>query len=156
MKNQNSFSEELIFEEKQPLYKNKIVLFIFIIISGIAVFVSLQTKVASSIWATSAIILLFCISLLKLKTKVYSDVIKVSISPFLLYKTIEKEDILEVEDVKYNPLLDWGGWGIRFNLKGVAYNMYGDRGVKLTMKSGKIILIGSQKSHLLCDAILKS
>ncbi len=92
---------------------------------------------------------------LNLKTKVFSDSISVIMFPFVINKVIKKEDILKAEDVKYSPLLDWGGWGIKISFKGIAYTMYGNRGVKLTMKNGKIILLGSQKSYLLFDAILK-
>lgn len=159
MKTYQKESEELIFKEKQPLYKNKVMAFICFVVS-LLTFASLtQGKLNPTnllIAFSSLGVLILIIALLNLKTKVFSDSIQVTMFPFLINKTIKKENILKSEDVKYSPLLDWGGWGIRFNFKGVAYNMYGSRGVKLTMKNGKIILLGSQKSHLLYDAILKS
>ncbi len=33
--------------------------------------------------------------------------------------------------------------------------MYENRGVKLTMRNGRVVLLGSQKSYLLYDAILR-
>ncbi len=48
---------------------------------------------------------------------------------------------------KYNPILDYGGWGIRFGLggKGKAYNIAGNMGLQLELKTGKKILIGTQQ-----------
>ena len=48
---------------------------------------------------------------------------------------------------KYNPILDYGGWGIRFGLggKGKAYNISGNIGLQLELKTGKKILFGTQQ-----------
>lgn len=48
---------------------------------------------------------------------------------------------------KYSPLADFGGWGIRLGLggKGKAYNVDGNMGLQIELKTGKKILIGTQK-----------
>ncbi len=48
---------------------------------------------------------------------------------------------------KYSPLGDFGGWGIRLGLggKGKAYNVDGNMGLQIELKTGKKILIGTQK-----------
>lgn len=56
----------------------------------------------------------------------------------------------EVEAVyvrTYEPLREYGGWGIRFSVsrKGRAYNVSGNIGLQLRLKSGKPILFGTQK-----------
>ena len=158
MKNHKEKSEEPIFEEEQKAYKNKTILFVCFVVSLITLASFMQGKLNTTnlVAAFSTLGILFVLTaFLNLKTKIFTDSIQVTMFPFLINKTIKKEDILKAEDVKYNPLLDWGGWGIKINFKGIAYNMYGNRGVKLTMKNGKIILLGSQKSHLLYDAILR-
>jgi hypothetical protein len=158
MKNHNEKIEEPIFEEKQNAYKNKALLFVCFVVSLLTLASFMQGKLDVTNLAvpfSTLGILALLVALLNLKTKVFSDSIKVSMLPFVINKTIKKSDILKAEDIKYNPLLDWGGWGIKINFKGIAYNMYGNRGVKLTMKSGRIILLGSQKSYLLYDAILR-
>jgi hypothetical protein len=63
------------------------------------------------------------------------------------------EDIMKVEATTYNPLRDYGGWGIRYGKKGKAYNVSGDQGVRLTLKDGKTVLIGSKNHEMLCSAI---
>ena len=65
-------------------------------------------------------------------------------------------DLLDVRAalaVKYRPIRDYGGWGIRIGAKGWAYNVSGDRGVELEMKDGTLLLIGSQRSEALAAAI---
>ena len=48
---------------------------------------------------------------------------------------------------KYNPILEYGGWGIRLGIfgKGRAYNVYGNMGMQLVFKDGKKLLLGTQK-----------
>ena len=42
---------------------------------------------------------------------------------------------------------------MRFGRRGRAYNVSGDRGVELTLANGKRVLIGSQRSEELAEAI---
>ena len=53
----------------------------------------------------------------------------------------------------YSPLKDYGGWGIRYGRKGKAYNVSGNKGVLLTLKDGKNVLIGSKNHEVVCSAI---
>ena len=55
----------------------------------------------------------------------------------------------------YRPLLEYGGWGIRYAPfgKGWAYNVHGSQGVQLELTNGKRILIGSQRAEELARAI---
>lgn len=66
---------------------------------------------------------------------------------------IKKEDIDNFKALKYNPILDYGGWGIRHRFKGKAYNIRGNKGVKIYLKNGKTILFGSQKNQELEKAL---
>ncbi|NVL91956.1 MAG: hypothetical protein HWN71_02845 [Desulfobacterales bacterium] len=53
----------------------------------------------------------------------------------------------------YNPLKDYGGWGIRYGRGGRAYNVSGNRGVYLELSNGKSLLIGSLQPEELARAI---
>lgn len=57
--------------------------------------------------------------------------------------------------IKYDPLKDYGGWGIKHNKHGKAYTLSGDKGLLLYLKSGKRILIGTQKDLELTNFLLK-
>ena len=61
-------------------------------------------------------------------------------------KVIKAEDILRYEVKKYNPLKDYGGWGIRLGSfgKGKAYNVSGNMGVLFEFKNGKKFMLGTQ------------
>lgn len=56
------------------------------------------------------------------------------------------------EDVKaayvrvYQPILEYGGWGMRYTFRnGKAYNVMGNAGLQLQLKNGKKIMLGTQK-----------
>jgi len=47
--------------------------------------------------------------------------------------------------VGYDPVRDFGGYGVRSGRRGQAYIARGDRGVELELQDGRKILIGSQE-----------
>ena len=53
----------------------------------------------------------------------------------------------------YDPIGEYGGWGIKYGKMGKAYNVSGNRGVQLEFADRKSILIGSQKPEQLDSAI---
>ncbi len=100
-----------------------------------------------------AIILLFL--LVRLETFVRPDGLYVRLFPLhIKFKKFTGDEIAEHYPCTYRPMLDYGGWGIRCGLKGKkAYNLKGNRGLQLVFKSGKKLLIGSQKPNELANAI---
>ncbi len=61
--------------------------------------------------------------------------------------------IVKVEAVTYRPIVDYGGWGIRRGRAGWAYNVSGNRGVRLAFEDGTALLIGSARPEELASAI---
>jgi hypothetical protein len=55
----------------------------------------------------------------------------------------------------YSPINEYGGWGIRTGARGKAFNMRGNEGVQLVLRSGQRVLIGSQRPEELAAAIHK-
>ena len=72
----------------------------------------------------------------------------------LIRNEILLSEIEEVEARTYQPLREFGGWGIRGLSSKRAYNVSGDQGVELTMEDGRKVMIGSQKAEELALAIL--
>lgn len=72
----------------------------------------------------------------------------------LYVRRIRLEDIDNVSSTTYQPIPDYGGWGIRGFGSRVALNARGDRGVLLTLGSGATVLIGSQRPEELAAAIM--
>ncbi len=56
----------------------------------------------------------------------------------------------------YQPLAEYGGWGIRGVGGNRAFNMRGNEGVQLELRSGQKVLIGSEKPEELVRAIRKA
>ena len=86
--------------------------------------------------------------LLKLKTRIDDKGIYYQFFPFhFSNKVIPWSQIERAYIRKYNPILDYGGWGIRldFGSKGKAFNVKGNKGLQLELKNGKRILIGTQE-----------
>jgi len=56
---------------------------------------------------------------------------------------------------KYLPITEYGGWGYRIGLKGKAINIRGNHGIQLMLKSGKKLLLGTQRPEEAQLVILK-
>lgn len=123
--------------------------------------------------------LLLTVWLLNYSMSTYMDKegirIKIMILPFFPVCRFFSWDMISKAYVrKYNPVMEYGGWGIRtaglrFNLfkttgwlagnfkkKNIAYNMSGNRGLQLELTDGKRILIGTRKPHEMEDILRKS
>ena len=108
------------------------------------------------ITAGSILVLAVGISVLfykmKLVTKLDSGHLHILFSP-LKRRDIPLSDIAHWAACTYNPIRDYGGWGIKVGRRGWAYNVSGNRGVELQLANGKRLLIGSQRSEELAGAI---
>lgn len=83
---------------------------------------------------------------LRLITEVRKDGIYLKFFPFhRKFKIYLYNQIKSYEVRKYKPIREYGGWGIRYGFGGMAYNVYGNKGIQLILKSNKKILIGTQK-----------
>ena len=71
-------------------------------------------------------------------------------------RTISIGQIQRAEARTYRPIREYGGWGIRWGGNGWAYNVRGNQGVQLKLKSGKSLLIGSRRPDELEKAITSS
>jgi hypothetical protein len=69
-------------------------------------------------------------------------------------RTIALSEIDAVEARTYEALKEYGGWGIKgWSKKKVAYNVSGHRGVELTLKDGRQVMLGSQRADELAGVI---
>jgi hypothetical protein len=91
---------------------------------------------------------------LKLITEVGPDGVHIRFFP-LTRRKITFDSITSCKARTYRPIREYGGWGIRFNRKGNAYNVSGNRGVQLEFKQGRPLLIGTQRPEELADVINK-
>jgi len=120
---------------------------------GSTVTTQILTVTIAGIAGPIGVLLLFL--MLKLETEVRPDGLYVRFFPFHInFKRFGAEDLSEYYARQYKPVLEYGGWGIRYSLrKGKAYNVSGNEGVQLVFKNGKRLLIGSQRAEELEEAI---
>lgn len=90
--------------------------------------------------------------LLKLETEVRPGAVSVQFPPFRR-RTVDLDEVLEVQAIDYKPVAQYGGYGYRIRRGGVAYNVSGKRGVRLSLPEGRHLLIGSQRAEELAAAI---
>lgn len=91
---------------------------------------------------------------MSLTTKVKPGVLTVRFVPFHMKPVrIPLHTIRNYERVTYDPIGDYGGWGIRWTPKGKAYSIAGREGVLLHFYNQKPILIGTRRPAELLSAI---
>ena len=96
----------------------------------------------------------FLFYLFELRLKVSAEGLHFQFFPFHLKSHIIKfEDIDKFKAMQYSPLKEYGGWGIKYGFKGKAYNVSGNKGVKIFLKNETNIMFGSQKHSELAKAL---
>ena len=85
------------------------------------------------------------------------------------YKSFPWDMVSKAYVRKYNPILEYGGWGIRYRIGGIrfnsgeigrskmniAYNISGNMGLQLELANGKRVLIGTRKPAEMEDVLQK-
>ncbi|MEI6158037.1 MAG: DUF6141 family protein [Atribacterota bacterium] len=89
-----------------------------------------------------------------LTTEVRSEGIFYRYFPFhLSFKSFPYSEITHLEVITFHPLRDFGGWGLKLGRLGMSYTVYGNQGVRFVLRSGKVIVIGSQKPREFHQAV---
>ena len=104
-----------------------------------------------------ALVLLVVLSIVTMRqvTRVEPGAVTVRFG-FIYSTSIPTSEIRLAEAVKYRPLRDYGGWGVRGLARRRAVNTRGDLGVLLTRNDGSTLLIGSQKPRVLLHALAEA
>ena len=92
---------------------------------------------------------IFPIFFFRLITKIDEQGIHYRFFPFhRSVKTIAWNEIKSASVRTYDPISEYGGWGLKggfFSKKGKAINVKGDIGIQLVLTNSKKLLIGTQK-----------
>lgn len=162
-------NNDILFSEKQK-YKQWWIWVILIGLNGLSVFlVYRQIMVEQQFGAKpgslgflmlTGITLLFSIMFFncRLETTIRTDGIYVRFFPFHLnFKYYHWDSMIKSYVRKYSPLLEYGGWGLRFGIlgRGTAFNVSGDKGLQLEFRNHKKLLIGTNKPDELTEALNK-
>tara|TARA_B110000285_G_scaffold17576_1_gene17113 strand:+ start:308 stop:817 length:510 start_codon:yes stop_codon:yes gene_type:complete len=150
-----------IFKEEQRFTQTwLIVLLAFSIIVPIVITTKEYLAIDSKITTNQFVLTLLGISIsvafiffFKLKTRIDEIGIHYQFSPFhLKMKIIKWEEIKKVHVRTYDPIAEYGGWGLKGGSfwnkeKGKCVNVSGDIGIQIKFKNGKKLLIGTQKKE---------
>jgi len=106
------------------------------------------------VWLGVGVLLPVVFASMRLVTQVRYDGVYVRYIPFhWRWVKITPERIKSVQARTYNPLLEYGGWGIRYGARGKAYTVSGNQGVELEFADGRTLLIGSRRAEELESSI---
>jgi hypothetical protein len=150
-----------VFIEEQRLTQSWLVAIVGIaLLIPVGVIINKITKEDSTMSSLEIIIFILVISLtivpifmFKLKTRIDEKGVYYQFFPlhfkarFIPWAEVENAHVR-----KYSPISEYGGWGLRggfiFTSKnGKAVNISGDIGLQLELKTGKRLLIGTQKEN---------
>ena len=96
-------------------------------------------------------IVVILILLVRLKTKIDEKGVYYQFYPINFNeKFIPWSDISKCYVRKYNPIIEFGGWGYKMSPfgRGRVLNVKGNKGIQLELKNGKKLLLGTQKEEL--------
>lgn len=106
------------------------------------------------IWTLFGILLPLFMASLRLVTEVRRDGLYVRFHPFhRSYRKFLFDSIRSCKMQTYRPIRDYGGWGIRYGIKGKAYNVSGNMGLMVEFMDGQKLLIGSQQAERFAAAM---
>ena len=100
------------------------------------------------LWIGPVVVILAMLFLrsLVLETEINENGIAYQFGPFHREpKRINWNELEKAYVRAYRPLSEYGGWGYRVGFSGGAYNIKGNQGIQLKFKSGKKLLLGTQK-----------
>jgi hypothetical protein len=152
----------LFYEEKQFLRSNAIIW--FAIASLLITFLALVLNFSAneSDWIGMLILSIVIVSIVPLlllasvHLRIEKEGIYIRYFPFHfkpLFFNWSEIDHFELR--KYNPLSEYGGWGLKGSKNNRAYNVSGDMGLQITLKSGRKLLVGTANPKKMEVALLE-
>lgn len=92
-------------------------------------------------------LVLFLFFNIRLETRIDHQGIHYRYLPFIRnWKLIKKESIRSMEVITFNPISDYGGWGMKGNKTTKLYNITGDAGFLVDSGETKKTLLGTLKA----------
>lgn len=100
------------------------------------------------------VFLIWLFSVTKLTVRVDNEKIFIRFYP-MIKREVLISDIDSFEIKEFNPIIDFGGWGLRYSIrwKTTGYIMKGKVGVHIHLKNGKNLLISSERANELYRVI---
>lgn len=149
-----------LFRERTFFYRNWLIWAVLILVLTILVFTNANAdrspEEAKAILWTSVVVfgVIASVMFINLQVNIDSEGIRWRLLPFIRWKKAQWDEIKSISLVRYNPLFQYGGWGIRYSFrKGWAYNIAGNKGLEITKKDGKQVLLGTMSEDQCSELI---
>jgi hypothetical protein len=152
----------LFYEEKQFLRSNSMIWFAIagLLITFLALVLNFSAN--ENDWIGILILSIVILSIVPLlllasvhlrieKKGIYINYFPFHLKP--LYFGWSEIDHFELR--KYDPLSEFGGWGLKGTKRNRAYNVSGDMGLQITLKNGRKLLVGTANPKKMEVALLE-
>jgi hypothetical protein len=108
-----------------------------------------KALVSGPVWLAPVLVamlpLLF--HLLRLEVRLDAAGVHYRLVPFhLAWRHLPWADVSQAYVRSYDPLGEYGGWGLKGSRRNRALNMAGDEGIQLVLPDGRRLLLGTQRS----------
>ena len=111
-----------------------------------------MTATAAVITLLVGILVTALFALARLETEVRTDGVVIRFHGLWPTRRIRLDEIVDVEARRYS-MWESGGWGVHFTFAGMTYNVSGNEGVAIRLRTGRRVLVGSQRAGELSSAI---
>jgi hypothetical protein len=102
------------------------------------------------LWGIAATMALAVALFWSMTVRVTGEALEFWFGPGLIRKRVPLPEIATVEEVRTTI---WQGWGIHWTTRGWLYNVSGFGAVRVKLKTGKALLVGTDEPQALADAI---
>ncbi|MCX7879083.1 MAG: hypothetical protein N2517_00270 [Ignavibacteria bacterium] len=105
-----------------------------------------------------SVFIIFLFLSIKLELRINSEGIHFRLFPF--HKKFRKISFSEIKSFTvrtFHPILEYGGWGIRYSVRrnGVAYTISGRNGLQIELNSLKRLMIGIKQPKMVLEILNK-
>jgi len=104
-------------------------------------------------WTIFLWLIYFRLISVKLVTEVLPNELSVAMRGLWRSYRISLAAVQSVHAVTFDPISDWGGYGVRSTARGKAFIAGGNKAVELALKKGGVVLVGSQRPEELAQAL---
>jgi hypothetical protein len=93
---------------------------------------------------------------IRLVTELRSERLSVAMKGLWRRVRVPVADIREAAAIEFDPVREYGGYGVRSGPRGQAYIASGKQAVQLELRDGRKLLIGSQRAEELARGIVEA
>ncbi|MDE3198149.1 MAG: hypothetical protein KGN84_17505 [Acidobacteriota bacterium] len=106
-------------------------------------------------WTVFLWVVFLRLATVRLVVDVFPEELAVGLRGFWRARHIPIASIKSAESVTFDPVRDYGGYGIRTTRSGKAYIAKGGSGVRIDLSRGSSLVIGSRRAKELATAVQK-